>query len=275
MGQNQFLVVGGSGEAGQSAINYLKTNSKSLVIATTTGNEPVPNADISLFEIKAEPNLSHRILENLGEKNLSSQFEAIIYTPALGEVGFPIRETTKSQLDDALRISYDPILELESTFNPRLMIGYSAFYWLPHTFAFYGSMGFVKYKMDKWCLENPTKRKLLRAGTFFSKSVRGIGLVLQRTMKKTNDPDLLNLKSKFESSGQKFSDFFLSYAWENEKKYFEDENKTNYRPTSREDLSRGLKVALESNEPITTVLGDWTWTESQLPDLPNFFKKFD
>lgn len=165
-------------------------------------------------------------------------------------------------------------MELEQTFNPDLTVAYSAFYWLSHTLSFYGSMGIAKYKGDLWALENPQKRKIVRAGTFFSKSVRGISIVLQRTMKKTNNPDLLTLKSRYENSDQKFMDFFLSYAWEHEKEAFQKQFETPYRPTEREDLGRGLALALDSTEPIVTVLGDWTWKETELPQVPSWLKQF-
>lgn len=275
MRQNQYLVIGGSGEAGQSAILCLKEKDPSAyIITSTTTNEPVSNADLTLFSKTAEPGLAVKIRSDLKNHNISPNFQAIIYTPALGEVGFPIAESTPQQIKDTLAICLDPILELEESLKPELTIAYSAFYWLSHTLSFYGSMGIAKYKADLWALENPQRRKIVRAGTFFSKSVRGISIVLQRTMKKTNNPDLLTLKSRYEDSGQKFMDFFLSYAWEHEKAAFQSQFDTAYRPTERKDLSRGLSFALESKAPIVTVLGDWTFEESELPQVPNWFGQF-
>ena len=275
MKQNQYLVIGGSGEAGQSAITCLKEKDPTAyIITSTTTNEPVSNADLTLFSKKAEPGLADKILADLKIHNISPNFKAIIYTPALGEVGFPIAESTPEQIKDTMAICLDPLLELEQTLKPELTVAYSAFYWLSHTLSFYGSMGVAKYKADLWALENPQKRKIIRAGTFFSKSVRGISIVLQRTMKKTNNPDLLTLKRRYEDSGQKFMDFFLSYAWEHEKEAFQTQFETPYRPTVRKDLSRGLQLALESNAPIVTVLGDWSFEETELPKVPDWFKQF-
>lgn len=275
MRQNQYLVIGGSGEAGQSAILCLREKDPTAyIITSTTTNEPVSNADRTFFDKPAKPGLADKILSDLKNHNISPDFKAIIYTPALGEVGFPIAESTPEQIKETLGICLDPILELEQALKPELMVAYSAFYWLNHTLSFYGSMGVAKYKADLWALENPQKRKIVRAGTFFSKSVRGISIVLQRTMKKTNNPDLLTLKSRYEDSGQKFMDFFLSYAWEHEKEAFQSQMKTPYRPTERKDLSRGLGLALESNAPIVTVLGDWSFEETKLPQVPDWFKQF-
>ncbi|TGK52963.1 hypothetical protein [Leptospira bouyouniensis] len=275
MGQNQYLIIGGAGEAGQSAITAIRSiDPSSFIISTTTTNEPVSNSDLTLFGKRAEPGLTNSIVEDLERLGRSNQIQALIYTPALGEVGFPIAESTNEQIKDTLGICLDPMVDLEKKFQPKLTVAYSAFYWLSHTLAFYGSMGIAKYKADLWAFENPSKRRLVRAGTFFSKSVRGISIVLQRTMKKTNHPDLLNLKSKFESSNEKFMDFFLSYAWEHEKEAFQNQFTTPYRPTVREDLTRGLTKALQSQSPIVTVLGDWTWEESAMPTLPNWFQQF-
>lgn len=275
MGQNQYLIIGGAGEAGQSAITAIRSiDPSSFIISTTTTNEPVSNSDLTLFGKRAEPGLTNSIVEDLERLGRSNQIQALIYTPALGEVGFPIAESTNEQIKDTLGICLDPMVDLEKKFQPKLTVAYSAFYWLSHTLAFYGSMGIAKYKADLWAFEKPSKRRLVRAGTFFSKSVRGISIVLQRTMKKTNHPDLLNLKSKFESSNEKFMDFFLSYAWEHEKEAFQNQFTTPYRPTVREDLTRGLTKALQSQSPIVTVLGDWTWEESAMPTLPNWFQQF-
>lgn len=275
MKQSQYLVIGGSGEAGQSAITCLKAKDPSAyIITTTTTNEPVSNANLTFFGKTATSSLSKKIQEDLQNHNISPNFKAIIYTPALGEVGFPIIESSPKQIEETLGICLYPLLDLEESIKPELTIAYSAFYWLSHTLSFYGSMGIAKYKADLWALENPKKRKIIRAGTFFSKSVRGISIVLQRTMKKTNNPDLLTLKSRYEISDQKFMDFFLSYAWEHEKEAFQSQFETPYRPTNREDLGRGLGLALDSIEPIVTVLGDWTWKESELPQIPNWFQQF-
>lgn len=275
MGQNQYLIIGGSGEAGQSAITAIRAyDPSSFIIATTTTSEPVSNSDLTLFGKRAEPGLSHAIREDLSSEGRLQKIKALIYTPALGEVGFPIEESSDAQIKDTLGICLDPMLSLEQSLEPELTIAYSAFYWLPHTLAFYGSMGVAKYKADLWALENPSKRRIVRAGTFFSKSVRGISIVLQRRMKKTNHPDLLKLKSKFESSQEKFMNFFLSYAWEHEKEAFQNQQKTPYRPTVREDLTRGLTKALQNEAPIVTVLGDWTWEEKELPHLPDWFRHF-
>jgi hypothetical protein len=274
MQSKKYLVVGGSGEAGQSAIEYLKKSDPNcLIISSTSENSNIPGADAILSNIKADEEMADKIQTQLEIKLLASDFEAIIYTPALGEVGYPIRNSKVEDIEKALGISYYPMLDLEARFSPKYTIGYSAFYWLPHTLAFYGTMGYVKLKMDEWAIASPQNRKIIRAGTFFSKSLRGISIVLQRTMKTNTDPDLLKLKDAFVASGQKFQDFFLEYAWKNEKDFFSNPSfKSEYRATKREDLSRGLGLALQAEEPIVTVLGDWDWKEKELPKMPDWFR---
>ena len=274
MSKNQYLIIGGSGEAGQSALQTLRHLApEAVLIASTTSESNVEGADITLKRIYADPNIVTNVKEQLKSNNLSSEWEAIIYTPALGEVGFPIKATTKKALSDALSISYDPMILLETEFKPKLTVAYSAFYWLPHTYSFYGSMGYVKKQMDEWAFTSPPNRRIIRAGTFFSKSVRGISLILQRSMKKTDHQEMNILKEEWEKSGKKFQDFFLDYAWMHEEQAFQEKFPNSpYRHTSRDDLGRGLKLALEGNSPVVTVLGGWEWMEDKMPELPDWFQ---
>ncbi|WCL49752.1 hypothetical protein [Leptospira sp. GIMC2001] len=271
----QFLIVGASGEAGQSAIQAIRSLDKSaIIIGTTTGVNDIIGVDFTLHNVRADQSIVQLILSQMSKVGHEPEFEAIIYTPALGEVGIPIANTTKHALEESLAISYDPMILLEKKFEPKKMVAYSAFYWLDHTKSFYGAMGHVKRIMDEWAIAKPTSRKIVRAGTFFSQSVRGISIVLQRMMKKTNDPELLELKKAYESSNSKFLDFFLQYAWDHEKAAFSSNFPAiAYRPTKRDDLSRGLIAVLKGTSPITSVLGDWTWEENQLPVLPDWFTR--
>lgn len=79
MKQSQYLVIGGSGEAGQSAITCLKAKDPSAyIITTTTTNEPVSNADLTFFGKTATSSLSKKIQEDLQNHNISPNFKAII-----------------------------------------------------------------------------------------------------------------------------------------------------------------------------------------------------
>ncbi|EOQ88903.1 hypothetical protein LEP1GSC202_0686 [Leptospira yanagawae serovar Saopaulo str. Sao Paulo = ATCC 700523] len=95
MGQNQYLLIGGSGEAGQSAISTIRSfDPNSYIISTTTTKEPVSNSDLTLFGKRADNGLTDAIIEDVTKEGRSLIFQALIYTPALGEVGFPIEEST-------------------------------------------------------------------------------------------------------------------------------------------------------------------------------------
>ncbi|WP_244932671.1 hypothetical protein [Leptospira yanagawae] len=128
MGQNQYLLIGGSGEAGQSAISAIRSfDPNSYIISTTTTKEPVSNSDLTLFGKRADNGLTDAIIEDVTKEGRSLLFQALIYTPALGEVGFPIEESTKAQIDETLGICLDPMLSLEKRLQPKLTVAYSAF----------------------------------------------------------------------------------------------------------------------------------------------------
>ena len=242
------------------------------IIATTRSEQSVPGADETLNEISIDEHLIERIKTELKER--SNEIDLLIYTPAMGEPGFPIEQTTEQQYRQAAEFSFDPMLALEKELQPGLTVGYSALYWLPHTLAFYGALGFVKKAMEEWCLADPQKRALVRGGTFFSQSVRGISLLLQRLMKSTANPGLLKMKEEFSSSGMRMLDFFLDYASRHEKEALGQRFSEPYRRTERGDLSRGLVEILKGDGPIVSVVGPWTWTDDALPNLPDYFQKF-
>ncbi|MBI40654.1 MAG: hypothetical protein CMF59_13730 [Leptospiraceae bacterium] len=267
------LIVGASGEAGLSAIDALRENSPNVhIIATTRSEQSIPGADETFHGISIDQDLVSRIRTQLGDR--VEKIDLLIYTPAMGEPGFPISETNKEQYKQAAEFSFDPMLALEKDLEPALTVGYSALYWLPHTLAFYGALGFVKKAMEEWCLAAPEKRALVRGGTFYSKSVRGISLLLQRLMKSTSNPELLKMKEEFASSGMRMLDFFLDYASRREQESLGSRFSEPYRRTERGDLSRGLAEILKGDGPIVSVVGPWTWTDSTLPDLPEYFQRF-
>ncbi|MCB1138872.1 MAG: hypothetical protein KDK23_08960 [Leptospiraceae bacterium] len=267
------LVVGATGEAGLSAMDAVREASpQAHIIATTRSQQSVPGADETLPDIEINDELTDRIRSEL--KHRSSHLDLLVYTPALGEPGFPIERTTEEQWSQAADFSFQPILELERNLRPALSVGYSAFYWLPHTLSFYGALGYVKKAMEEWCLEAPQQRALVRGGTFYSKSVRGISLLLQRLMKKTENPELQKMKDEFANTNMRFLDFFLEYASHREKEAFGQNFEEPYRRTERDDLSRGLVKILAGDGPIVNVVGPWTWSDTTLPALPEYFQRF-
>ncbi|MCB1169261.1 MAG: hypothetical protein KDK25_02950 [Leptospiraceae bacterium] len=267
------LVVGATGEAGLSALEAIReANPKAHIIATTRSQQSVPGADETLPDMEINDELSDRIRSEL--KQQASRLDLLVYTPALGEPGFPIERTTEEQWSQAADFSFQPILELERNLKPALSIGYSAFYWLPHTLSFYGALGYVKKAMEEWALEAPERRALVRGGTFYSKSVRGISLLLQRLMKKSDNPELQKMKEEFAGTDMRFLDFFLEYAARHEKEAFSQNFEEPYRRTERDDLRRGLVKILAGDGPIVNVVGPWTWSDASLPALPGYFERF-
>lgn len=133
-----------------------------------------------------------------------------------------------------------------------------------------------KKKMEEWALQNPSRRKIIRAGSFFSQSVRGITILLQRMGKKSQDPDLHNLLKLQKESGLNFPDFFLDYVSKQEEASFSSRfPNVPFRLTSQDDLKKALISILEGESaPIVSLVGDWVWTENSLPDMPEYLKKF-
>ena len=265
------LIIGATGEAGQSALDAIRNHSKSAhIIGTTRSEKPIEGADETLHGISIDNELTDKVKQALGNRKI----DLLVYTPALGEPGFPIEQSSETQWKEAAGFSFYPMLALEKELQPALTVGYSALYWLPHTLAFYGALGYVKKAMEEWCLASPESRALVRGGTFFSKSVRGISLLLQRIMKTTENPEIQRMKSEYESSGQKFLDFFLDYASRHEKEALGKNFDEPYRRTDRNDLCRGLEQILNGDGPIVSVVGNWTWNDSSMPELPSYFDRF-
>lgn len=272
-----FLIVGASGAAGKSAVTACRASGSTKIVATTSREEDIPGADVT-FKNKdiLKSSFASDIAHDLKRAGFSGSPAALIYTPARGNVGYPIRDTGAEDLREALRFSFDPLLELEKSLSPGFSAGYSAFYWLDHSLQFYGSMGFVKKKMEEWAVEKPERRKIIRGGTFFSQSVRGIAVYLQRLLKKSASPSLQSMKAEYEKSGLNFQDFFLQFAYRHEKEAFQNKFPGQpHSPTTEKSLSDGLTQLLRGEKsPIVSVTGSWIWTDQKMPDLPDFFKEF-
>ncbi|EPG74654.1 hypothetical protein LEP1GSC058_1682 [Leptospira fainei serovar Hurstbridge str. BUT 6] len=279
MSESIALIVGGSGAAGQSAIQGL-TEDRTIsgrnwrIIATTSGDKDVEGADRTLKQIQLEEpdEAVSKIIEAL---KMEDPVDILVYTPARGKLGYPASETPDEDIESGLKFCFDPMLELEKKLSPRLTIGYSAFYYLPYLLTYYGSLAFIKKKMEEWTLEKPASRKAIRAGTFLSQSARGIGIILQRLAKSTSHPDLQKLIEEQKSSGKKFSDFFIDYIQKKEKETFlKNFPSIPYRFTEPKDLKIALLRILQGEpSPIISVIGDWVWTENTLPPMPDYLKK--
>lgn len=282
MSTKNALIIGSSGVAGQSAVQAVREHSQKRnetwrIVATTSKNVSLPEADVTIGEIDldaAEVSLP-RLYEGLSSNGIDT-IDLFVYTPARGNLGYPVSETPESDLKDALKFCMDPMLSVEQKLSPTVSVAYSAFYYRPHLQPFYGSLAFVKKKQEEWALASPAKRKIIRAGSFFSQSVRGITILLQRMGKKSPDPDLQKLLKSQKESGLSFPDFFLQYVAEREKSSFESRfPDIPFRLTSKDDLKNALIRILEGETaPIVSLVGSWVWTETALPAMPEYLHKY-
>ena len=262
-----YLIVGASGAAGQSAVETIRKLDKNATItATSSREEGVPGAD------KTIPGLDlnkPETAEALAREISGTKLRALIYTPALGPLGYPISATPEEDIKISLNFSVAPMKELSEKLKPELTIGYSAFYWLPHTLAAYGSMAYAKISQEKFALDNPDNVKMIRAGTFLSKATRGIGILLQRSVKKSEFDAIKEMGEKWKASGKKFGDFFFDFAFESEKAAFQKNFETPHQATDNNSLNNALEDILNGEKaPIVNVIGNWKWTSNSLPDLP-------
>ncbi len=299
-----YLVVGGRGKAGQSAIEAIRiyqqeSGEKRAIYATTSGQHSVPGADktitqINIHEIRAEDlaqrlqvavehGLSHDLSTEKGMLSApklpqkgarKSTIKALFYTPAFGPIGMPVSAVSQEDADAALSLSTEPIKKLADLLQPQLSIGYSAFYWLPHTTKTYGAMAYAKIGLERLALAAPRRYKAIRAGTFPSDASRGAALLIQRNLRKNEQSELQPLSREAgSSSAKKFYQFFLEHAFTTEKQYFQNRFLEPYCPTQPQNLSKAALRVLKGEEaPIINVIGDWIWPESDLPDLPADFK---
>lgn len=282
MSKKNALIIGTSGVAGQSAVAAIrefanKQNEEWNVIATTSKNSPLAEADLTITEINLEA-VDHslsRLYQSLSTNGIHT-IDLFVYTPARGNLGYPVSETPESDVKEAMKFCMDPMLAVEVKLKPTLSVGYSAYYYRPHLQPFYGSLAFVKKKMEEWALQDPARRKIIRAGSFFSQSVRGITIILQRMGKKSQDPDLQKLLKLQKESGKSFPDFFLEYVAKQEEISFGSKfPNIPFRLTSQDDLKNAFIRILEGESaPILSLVGAWTWTETSLPDMPEYLKKF-
>lgn len=264
-----YLIIGASSEAGQSALEALREfQPDAHIVATTSRAEEISGADRTLFNI----NLAGDDAVEQITGQLQGPIDVMFYTPAFGPVGFPISESGGSDIQKALEFSYHPLVQLTERLNVKRTIAYSSFYWLPHISIAYGAMGAAKYAVEKLALDHPERYQVIRSGTFFSKSTRGISLMIQRAAKSTEDGNLLDLVKRWKASGMKFQEYFFHYAHSVERDEFASRfTDQPHRLTTRDDLRlQALEVLrgdISNGGPIRNVIGDWSWIDHEMPPL--------
>lgn len=267
---NVYLIVGGSSVSGGTAISAVrKRDSGALVYSTTSSSKELSAADHTIKNIDLDDKACvTRIKSYLGDQKVNK----IIYIPARGEVAMPTHLATKEQVEAAMDYSVRPMLYLHAALQPERTICLSGFITMEPLLECYGAMGFVKIAMERLAVANPQKLCVIRIGMFISSSVRGIALLVQRRAMQKAYPEFEKLYTEWKGSHKKFSQFFYDKNYKFEKANYEHLAATPFRPTVKADIERGFELALRENaKPIINILGDWTWQEDTMIDLPSIF----
>lgn len=266
---NHAVIVGGGGSAGQSALAAIRREFPSArVTGTTSGSADLPGYDSTIHAVDLNQDVVDRVAAQAG-----SSVDVLIFTPAFGPLGFPVREATEAQVEEALRFSVRPMVQLAEALRAGLTVSYSAFYWLEHTLAAYGSMAYAKLAQERLAIREPARFRVVRAGTFRSKATRGITILLQRQMRSPTGGPGADLVAAYRKSGLKFPDFFFGFAFSSEQRAFGGRFESPHRETGPDDLTQATADVLSGrrSEPIVNVIGGWRWTDNVLPTLgPDF-----
>jgi hypothetical protein len=265
---SNFLVVGGTGVMGTSAIKAVrnKYGNNANILANWYGKEEpgftIEGADETLFGDINDP----QVLEKIKNYN-NGKFDTLFYATALGEVGVPIAEATPESVSLSNQLSFDPILKLESELDVKTIVAYSTFYVIRHQLATYGAMGHSKEAIEKWTIEKgKSQHACIRAGLFESQSSRGIKLLLRKSAK---NPDNLRdplLKSYFQGKSSKEGiQQFEEGIFNEEKEAYGDCR------TTADDLYQAHLKFFESQEALfINVCGKRIW----LTDTPLLLKDY-
>ncbi len=259
-----YLIIGGSGVMGTAAIKAVrkKFGEEETIIANWYGKEDpsfeIEGADHTIFGDITTESCIEDIKKVGGEK-----YEYLFYATALGEVGFPIKESTEEQIAHSNRISFDPLQKLEDLFQFKTIVSYSTFYLLKHQICSYGAMGHSKEAIEKWTMEQgKSKRACIRAGLFPSHSSRAIKLLLRKNAKGINKENNPLLGSYFENvaASEGIKRFEAGIMHEEKEKYGDS-------PTDDNGLYLSHLALFESENPaFINVCGKRIW-ESREPLL--------
>ncbi|MEQ9364276.1 MAG: hypothetical protein RIF32_08545 [Leptospirales bacterium] len=280
-----YLIIGGSSYSGKCTIQAIReVDSEARIITTTSGERDVAGVEHTIHGVDlGQPEAPGRVRAGLAELAIDGvgpeetpPLRALIYIPARGEVGMPARLATKSQVDDAVEYSITPMLKMMAGLQPELTICYSGFITMDTLLQCYGAMSFVKIAMEDFVVRHKDRMRVIRFGMFPSKSVRGIGLLVQRNTMRKMYPEFEIMYDEWKASGKKrFIDFFYDKSNVFEEKTYSHVSDQPFRPTNEQDIVNGVKFALDTERnpaPIVNVLGDWLWTDDAMPaELPPVF----
>lgn len=258
------LIVGGASTAGRSALSVVREQKPGLsIVGTTSGTAELEGYDRTMPE--CDLNRQDIVAHIAGQ--LDGSCELLVFTPAFGPIGFAVEKCTPAQIQEALNFSVRPMVALAKKLQAGVTVSYSAFYWLEHTLAAYGAMAYAKLQQERLAIADPGRFRVVRAGTFRSKATRGITILLQRQMRSGAGPGPA-LVEGWKASGKKFGDFFFDFAFASEQRSFGGKFPEPHSETDPAGLSRAFAKILGGDPaPIQNVIGQWHWTDSQLPKL--------
>ena len=254
---NNFLVIGGTGVMGTAAIKAVRENfgDTANIMANWYGKEEpgftIEGVNETLFGDINDP----QVLEKIKAFN-NGQFDTLFYATALGEVGVPISEATPESIALSNKLSFDPILKLESELDVKNIVAYSTFYVIRHQLATYGAMGHSKEAIEKWTVEKgKVRHACIRAGLFESQSSRGIKLLLRKTAKHPENLRDPLLRTYFEGRSSKEGiKMFEEGIFKEEKEAYGDCR------TTAEGLYQAHLELFECKEPVfVNVCGKRIW----------------
>jgi len=276
MKAKHYLVVGASSVAGQKAIEAIRRQDADARITITT-SKPPSSTEVRAVEAPAQIHgvdlTKPETIRNI-KPALTAPVDVLVFCPAFGMVGYPAELAPIADVEACFDFSVRPVLSLIDELNPGLTIGFSSYYWLKSLEIAYGSMAFAKYALEKLAVENPNHIRIVRAGLFPSKSLRGICLLIQRGVQKENFPGSTQLKTDWKASGLSFGDYFTQFAQGYEKADLSRNLTAPYRGTEDNDLVRAIGAALEPNaKAIINIVGDSLWHEASLDNVPEFMAR--
>jgi hypothetical protein len=265
---SNYLVIGGTGVMGTAAIKAIrkKFGSTANILANWYGKEEtgftIEGADETLFGDINDPQVIDKV-----KAYDDGQFDTLFYATALGEVGVPIAEATPESITQSNKLSFDPIVKLESELNVKTIVAYSTFYVIRHQLSTYGAMGHSKESIEKWTVEKgKVQHVCIRAGLFESKSSRGIKLLLRKTAKNPENLRDPLLRSYFEGKSSKEGiKNFEEGIFSEEKEAYGD-----CRTTADDLYQSHLKLFETENPLFVNVCGKRIW----LSDTPLLLKKY-
>jgi hypothetical protein len=257
-----FLIIGGTGVMGTSALKAVREHfDKDIQIVANWYGKEIPELEIEEADHTIFGDINTQKCRDQIKQYNNGKFDYMFYATALGDVGIPIKDATKEQIDRSNKLSYNPILQLEEELDIGTIVAYSTFYTIRHQLSTYGAMGYSKEKIEKWTIDSggPSNHACIRAGLFESASSRGIKLLLRKTSKNLDNLKDPLLRSYFENSRssegiKKFEEGIFA----EEKEAYGDCR------TNKEDLFKAHIELFKSNNPVfINVCGKKIWPSEE------------